>query len=159
MPDKFTLSEHPNTTEDPLSKKIELYFGLRQKREIRRENRKRMLEAKQQENEQKVSKMLEQNIIDDIGVNFLFRRGTGLREGLIDIDRAYKIIQKIDSTFKESQLKVNKNREKKIRVENEEERIYNFDFVKFFEKSDLDDKSETSQNSFMTSSSVPKKAD
>ena len=48
--------------------------------------------------------MLEQGIIDDIGVNFLFKRGTGLKEGLIDIDRAYSIIQKIDNTLKESQL-------------------------------------------------------
>jgi hypothetical protein len=142
-----------------LSKKIEQYFGLRQKRENRRETRRKSLENKQQENEQKVSNMLEQNIIDDIGVNFLFRRGNGLREGLIDIDRAYKIVQKIDSTFKESQLKVTRNKEKKIRVENDEDKIYNFDFIKFFQKSDLDEKSEISQNSFYTSSSVPKKAD
>jgi hypothetical protein len=142
-----------------LSKKIEQYFGLRQKRENRRETRRKSLENKQQENEQKVSNMLEQNIIDDIGVNFLFRRGNGLREGLIDIDRAYKIVQKIDSTFKESQLKVTRNKEKKIRVENDEDKIYNFDFIKFFQKSDLDEKSEISQNSFYTSSSVSKKAD
>jgi hypothetical protein len=142
-----------------LSKKIEQYFGLRQKRENRRETRRKSLENKQKENEKKVSNMLEQNIIDDIGVNFLFRRGNGLREGLIDIDRAYKIVKKIDSTFKESQLKVTRNKEKKIRVENDEDKIYNFDFIKFFQKSDLDEKSVTSQNSFYTSSSVPKKAD
>lgn len=51
---------------------------------------------KQQKNEQRVTKMLEQNIIDDIGVNFLFRRGTGLKEGLIDIERAFKIVDKVD---------------------------------------------------------------
>jgi hypothetical protein len=46
-----------------------------------------------------------------------------------------------------------------IKVENDEDRIYNFDFIRFFEKSDLDAKSESSQRSFFTSSSVPKKAD
>jgi hypothetical protein len=55
--------------------------------------------------------MLEQGIIDDIGVNFLFKRGSGLREGLIDIDRAFKIVEKVNGTFKESQLKVNKKKE------------------------------------------------
>ena len=44
-------------------------------------------------------------------------------------------------------------------MEDDEEKMYNFDFVKFFEKSDLDAKSESSQRSFFTSSSVPKKAD
>lgn len=146
-------------TEDPLSKKIEKFFGLREKRLIRRENKLKLLQAKQSQNEVRVSRMLEQNIIDDIGVNFLFRRGVGLKEGLIDIDRAYRIIQKIDGTFKESQLKVNKNKEKKVKVEDEEEKLYNFDFVKFFEKSDLDERSESSNRSFLTSSSVPKKAD
>ena len=54
---------------------------------------------------------MEQNIIDDIGVNFLFKRGTGLKEGLIDINRAYKIIEKIDNTLKESQLNISKRKE------------------------------------------------
>ena len=66
------------------------------------------LEERKQQDQEKINKMLEQGIIDDIGVNFLFKRGTGLQEGLIDIDRAYKIIEKIDNTLKESQLKVNK---------------------------------------------------
>jgi len=39
----------------------------------------------------------------------------------------------------------------------DEDKLYNFDFVKFFEKSDLDERSEISQNSFLTTSSVPKK--
>jgi hypothetical protein len=52
---------------------------------------------------------LEQGIIDDIGVNFLFKRGDDLKDGLIDINRAYKIIEKIDNTLQESQLRVKKN--------------------------------------------------
>lgn len=78
---------------------------------IRRERKRQILLQKQEENESRVNAMLEQGIIDDIGVNFLFKRGTGLKEGLIDIDRAFKIIEKINSTFKESQLKVNKKKE------------------------------------------------
>lgn len=80
-------------------------------RVLRKENHRRFLEDKKRRDDERINKLLEQNIIDDIGVNFLFRRGTGLKEGLIDIDRAYKIIEKIDNTFKESQLKVNKKKE------------------------------------------------
>ena len=80
-------------------------------RVLRKENHRKFLEDKKRRDDERVNKLLEQNIIDDIGVNFLFRRGTGLKEGLIDIDRAYKIIEKIDNTFKESQLKVNKKKE------------------------------------------------
>jgi len=120
-----------------------------------------MLEMKQQKNEQRVAKMLEQNIIDDIGVNFLFKRGTGLREGLIDIDRAFKIVEKVDGIFKETQHKVNMKKEQGIikpeKVEWDEEKINNFNFVKFFERSELDLRSESSQKTIITSSSVPKK--
>ena len=82
--------------------------GLKKNRAIRNELLNQRLEERKQQDEEKVNKLLEQGIIDDIGVNFLFKRGTGLKEGLIDIDRAYKIIEKIDNTLKESQLKVNK---------------------------------------------------
>ncbi|CAI2359262.1 unnamed protein product [Moneuplotes crassus] len=154
--DRFS-SQAP-TTEDPLTKKIEEYFGLRAKRKKRLENKRKMLEMKQQKNEQRVAKMLEQNIIDDIGVNFLFRRGTGLKEGLIDIDRAFRIIDKVDGIIKDSQNKIERRKEQGIKKqEMDEEKMYNFDFVKFFEKSDLDAQSEPSDHSFMTTSSVPRK--
>ena len=68
---------------------------------------KHKLEDKKEKDENKINKMLEQGIIDDIGVNFLFKRGANLKDGLIDINRAYAIIQKIDSTLKESQLNPN----------------------------------------------------
>lgn len=80
----------------------------RRNRVVRNELLKQKLEERKQQDQNQINKMLEQGIIDDIGVNFLFKRGTGLQEGLIDIERAYKIIEKIDNTLKESQLKVNK---------------------------------------------------
>jgi hypothetical protein len=89
----------------------------------------------------RVNKLLEQNIIDDIGVNFLFKRGSGLREGLIDINRAYRIIEKIDDTLKESQLREpEKPPEEVVQdmfdvneiTEEDNEKAYNFDFIKFF---------------------------
>lgn len=46
---------------------------------------------------------------------------------------------------------------KPVNKEINEEKLYNFNFVKFFEKSDLDLQSELSQKSIITSSSVPKK--
>ena len=90
---------------------MEEYFGLQQKRKIRKEKKMLLLQQMKQQDQVKINHMLEQGIIDDIGINFLFRRGSGLKDGLIDIDRAYKIIQKIDNTFKESQLRVNHKRE------------------------------------------------
>lgn len=93
--DRF--AEEKKRTEDPLSKKIEEYFGLREKRKRRLENKRKMLEMKQTQNEQRVAKLMEQNIIDDIGVNFLFRRGTGLKDSLIDIDRAFNIVSRVEN--------------------------------------------------------------
>lgn len=111
MPSKYE-TEKPKLDDNPLSKKIEEFFGLREKRQQRIDQKQRFIEEKKKQDEAKIAKMLEQNIIDDIGVNFLFKRGTGLKEGLIDIDRAYKIIEKIDNTFKESQLNVNQKKDK-----------------------------------------------
>ena len=110
IPDKFMIEDKPSI-DNPLSKKIEEYFGLREKRKLRLEKKQKMLEMRQEKDSKRVTKMLEQNIIDDIGVNFLFKRGKGLKEGLIDIDRAYKIVDKIDSIFKETQHKVRKQKD------------------------------------------------
>lgn len=99
--------------ENALMIKVQEYFALGEKRKERlNKTKQQFLTKKQQKDEERINKMLEQNIIDDIGVNFLFHRGTGLKDCLIDIDRAYRIIEKIDNTFKESQLKVNKKADK-----------------------------------------------
>ena len=52
--------------------------------------------TKPQKTPRPVEDKLEENIIDDIPVNFLFARGTDLRSNLIDIERAFRIVKKID---------------------------------------------------------------
>lgn len=59
---------------------------------------------------------------------------------------------------KNSKNKFQKRVEQGIKkAEMDEEKLYNFDFVKFFNKEDLDAQSDVSQHSFLTTSSVPRK--
>lgn len=37
----------------------------------------------------------EKELLDNVAINFLFTKGSGLSEGLIDIDRVYGIVEKI----------------------------------------------------------------
>jgi hypothetical protein len=47
-------------------------------------------------NTRKIEQFLEQGVLDNVLFNFLFSRGMGLKDGLIDIDRAYLMIRKIN---------------------------------------------------------------
>jgi len=38
---------------------------------------------------------LEQDILDNVGVNFIFNKGTGLTNGLIDQDRLFNVMNKL----------------------------------------------------------------
>ena len=38
---------------------------------------------------------LEQDILDNVDVNFIFNKGTGLASGLIDCDRIYSVMNKL----------------------------------------------------------------
>lgn len=44
----------------------------------------------------KVKKFLENGILDNVLFNFFFARGMGLKNGLIDVDRAFQLIQKMN---------------------------------------------------------------
>ena len=52
--------------------------------------------TKPQKSPRPVEEQLEANIIDDIPVNFLFARGKDLRTNLIDIERAFRTVKKIE---------------------------------------------------------------
>lgn len=47
-------------------------------------------------NTSKIEKFLEQGVLDNVLFNFLFSRGMGLKDGLIDVDRAYLMIRRIN---------------------------------------------------------------
>ena len=47
-------------------------------------------------NTKRIEKFLEQGILDNVLFNFLFSRGLGLKDGLIDVNRAYAMIRKIN---------------------------------------------------------------
>ncbi|CAI2370799.1 unnamed protein product [Moneuplotes crassus] len=49
-------------------------------------------------NTKKIEKFLEHGVLDNVLFNFLFSRGLGLKDGLIDIDRAYLMIRKINES-------------------------------------------------------------
>lgn len=47
-------------------------------------------------NANRVEKFLENGVIDNVLFNFLFARGMQLKDGLIDIDRAFTLIKKMN---------------------------------------------------------------
>lgn len=49
-------------------------------------------------NTKKVGKFLEQGVLDNVLFNFLFSRGLGLKNGLIDINRAFLMVKKINES-------------------------------------------------------------
>ena len=46
-------------------------------------------------------KKLEQDILDNVNINFLFSKGLGLTEGLIDGNRLYQLVEKIKELARE----------------------------------------------------------
>lgn len=57
-------------------------------------------------NTKRIEKFLEQGVLDNVLFNFLFSRGMGLKDGLIDINRAFTMIKKINETELDSMEKV-----------------------------------------------------
>ena len=55
---------------------------------------------------EKLHKFLENGILDNVLFNFLFSRGSDLKEGLIDVNRAYTFIQKINENELDNPEKV-----------------------------------------------------
>ena len=51
-----------------------------------------MLSEKQKE---ELDKKLEQDILDNVDINFIFNKGTNLASGLINQDRLYRIMNKL----------------------------------------------------------------
>lgn len=45
--------------------------------------------------DENVEKQLEENVVDDLNINFLFNKGGQLTNGLIDDDRLYNIMNKV----------------------------------------------------------------
>lgn len=44
---------------------------------------------------EELDRKLEQDILDNVGVNFIFNKGTGLARGLIDQDRIFSVMNKL----------------------------------------------------------------
>ena len=53
------------------------------------------------EQQKDLEKKLEQDLLDNIDINFFFSKGEGLMDGLIDPERAFKLISKIKDLAKE----------------------------------------------------------
>lgn len=51
---------------------------------------------------------LEKNVIDDNQLNFLFKRGANLKDGLIDITRAYTVVSKLKKANRDGSKSQNK---------------------------------------------------
>ena len=49
-------------------------------------------------NSKKVEKFLERGVLDNVLFNFLFSRGMSLKDGLIDINRAFTMVKKINES-------------------------------------------------------------
>lgn len=44
---------------------------------------------------EELDRKLEQDILDNVGVNFIFNKGKGLARGLIDQDRIFSVMNKL----------------------------------------------------------------
>lgn len=55
---------------------------------------------------EKLHKFLENGVLDNVLFNFMFSRGTDLKEGLIDVNRAYTFIQKVNENQLDNPEKV-----------------------------------------------------
>jgi hypothetical protein len=41
---------------------------------------------------------LEENLLNNVDINFMFARGDGLRNQLIDLDRTFKLVNKLEES-------------------------------------------------------------
>ena len=81
--------------EKDLKMKVEAFFQLEKDRKVRRHER-----LREQYGVGREAEMLEQNLVGD--GNYLFKRGENLRDGLIDIDRAFKVVKRIEEAIREN---------------------------------------------------------
>lgn len=62
---------------------------------------------------------LEENLLNNVDINFMFARGDGLRNQLIDLDRTFKLVNKLE----ESQHKYILKQKLKIKKREQYEKV------------------------------------